>query len=191
MPVEHFPGTLKEAQAAALAANAKNRLPMSQDSKHEAAWRMVVEGWKDKAWWRSRSEIHGLTGASRSTLTRMRGYLQGRGEELADLPYKEVLRKLREEHMEKMDDDEKDKWKEEKARKLADHLLSGPSLMQDPEITAKALQMVSSNLPQLLVDQWPEEARANILMRLQDDAVGKGLALVEAVDDALRAQFEL
>ena len=47
--------------------------------------------------------------------------------------------------------------------------------MQDPEITAKALQMVSSNLPQLLVDQWPEEARANILMRLQDDAVGKGL----------------
>ena len=120
----------------------------------------------------------------------MRGYLKDHGADVVDLTYKETLRKLRDEHMERMDDNAMDQWREEKARKLADHLLNGPSLTQDPDITARALQMVSSNLPQLLVDQWPEEVRENILTRLQDGQPEKGPALMETLDDALKSSFE-
>ena len=48
--VRQYPGTLKEAEAAALKLNVKNKLPMTQNAKSEAAWRMMVASAKDPAW---------------------------------------------------------------------------------------------------------------------------------------------
>src|SRR5262245_9871526 len=47
VPVKHFNGSLKEAEALALRLNVKNKLPMTQDAKSEAAWRMLVAGLND------------------------------------------------------------------------------------------------------------------------------------------------
>ena len=54
VPVKHYNGTLKEAEATALRLNVKNKLPMTRDARSEAAWRMVVAGAKDPAWKRHR-----------------------------------------------------------------------------------------------------------------------------------------
>ena len=69
------------------------------------------------------------------------------------MTWKRVRLKLREQEHEALDDGERNQWKIEKARKLADYLTKGPSLTKDPEITAMALEMVSTLLPGALVSE--------------------------------------
>jgi hypothetical protein len=81
-----------------------------------------------------------------------------------------------------MNDEGREAWKEQKARKLADYLAKGPSLTKDPEITAWALEMVSSLLPGQLTSQWPAEARENLTAHVEEVAPDKAGALVEVLD---------
>ena len=57
VPVSCYSGTLKEAEAAALRLNVKNKLPMTRDGRSEAAWRMMVAGAKDPAWKRTHEQV--------------------------------------------------------------------------------------------------------------------------------------
>jgi hypothetical protein len=167
VPVRHFKGTLKEAEATALSLNVKNKLPMTRDARSEAAWRMIVAGAKDPTWKRTENEIMEVTLAARSTVKRMARALRKLGDDALGMTWAEVRRRNFQEDLDAMDDEGKDTWKKEKARKLADYLVQGPSLSKDPEITAMALKMVSETLPATLVDQWHEEARESILTRLE------------------------
>jgi hypothetical protein len=168
VPVKHFNGSLKEAEALALRLNVKNRLPMTQDAKSEAAWRMLVAGLNDPTWRRTHEEIMRATTASRTNIKRMARALRALGDKAMHMSWADVRKELRSQQQDEMDEASRRDWKEEKARELADYLIKGPTnLIRDPEITARALTMVSSLLPGLLVGEWPEEARESLLVAMR------------------------
>ena len=136
VPVEYFRGTLKDAETTALRLNVKNRLPMTREAKTEAAWRMLVDSRKDPAWHRSWSQIISGTYVSNSSIKRMAKVLKERGDEVVDKTWSDVLREARKQQQDEMDGAARANWKEEKARTLADYLLKGPNLIQDPEVAA-------------------------------------------------------
>jgi ParB/Sulfiredoxin domain len=168
VPVRHFNGTLKEAEAAALRYNFKNKLPMTQNAKSEAAWRMTLAGAKDPAWARTRKEIMRASGVGRSTVKRMAIALRRLGSEALEMTWTDVRKLSFQRELHEMGDKARKDWKEEKAREMADYLIKGPSLIQDPEITARALEMVSRLLPGQLTSEWPAEARENLTAAVQE-----------------------
>jgi hypothetical protein len=179
VPVRHFKGTLKEAEATALRLNVKNKLPMTRNARSEAAWRMIVAGAEDATWKRTQKEIMNTTLASKSTVKRMARALRELGKEALDMTWAEVRRRNFQEDLDAMDDEGMDAWKKEKARKLADYLVKGPSLIKDPVITAMALKMVSEMLPELLADQWREEVLELALDRLDAHAPAEARRAIE------------
>ncbi len=183
VPVKHFKGTLKEAQACAMKVNAKNKVPMTQPEKSEAAWRMLVDGERDPAWSRSRKEIREATTVSLRHLKRMAASLRELGSEAFKMTWAEVCKAKWAKELEAMGEEGLEGWKEEKARKLADHLLKGPNLLKDPEVTARALRMVSIHLPGLLTDQWPQEARETVLVAVREQRPDKAGAVEDALED--------
>ena len=92
-------------------------------------------------------------------------------------------KELRSQQQDEMDEANRRDWKEEKARELADYLIKGPTnLIRDPEITARALTMVSSLLPGLLVGEWPEEAKESLLVAIEECVPDRAEAFREALD---------
>jgi len=183
VPVKHFNGSLKEAEALALRLNVKNKLPMTQDAKSEAAWRMLVAGLNDHTWRRTHEEIMRATTASRTNIKRMARALRALGDRAIHMSWADVRKKLRSQQQDEMDEADRRDWKEEKARELADYLMKGPTnLIRDPEITARALTMVSSLLPSLLVGEWPEEARESLLVAIEECVPNRAEAVREALD---------
>ena len=183
VPVRQFKGTLKEAQAYAMKVNAKNKVPMTRVEKSEAAWRMLVDGERDPAWSRPRKEIREVTTVSLRNLKRMAASLRELGSEAFEMTWVEVCKTKWAKELEAMGQEGLEGWKEEKARKLADHLLKGPNLLKDPEITARALKMVSTHLPGLLTDQWPQEARETVLVAVREQRPDKAGAVEDALED--------
>ena len=181
VPVRHFNGTLKEAEATALSLNVKNKLPMTRDARSEAAWRMMVAGAKDAAWKRTHKEIMKRSLASRSTVKRMAFALRTLGDEALGMSWADVRKRSFQQEMEAMDDHDKKDWKEEKARELADYLVKGQSLTKDPEITARALEMVSGLLPGQLTSEWPAEAREALTAAVQELVPDKADGFTEAL----------
>jgi hypothetical protein len=183
IPVKYFNGPLKKAQAVALKLNAKNKLMMSRDAKSEAAWRMLVDGLKDPEWRRSHREIMEATTVSRTNIKRMTKALRELGEKALTMTWADVRAEARRQHMDQMGEEGLRDWKEKKARELADYLVKGPvKLIQDPEITARALEMVSSLLPELLVCEWPDEARERLLVAIEECVPEKAEGVREAFD---------
>ena len=167
--MKYFNGTLKEAEVWALRLNSKNKLPMSRDAKSEAAWRMLVDGVRDPEWRRSHKEIMRATTASRSTLKRVSKAVRALGDKAMAMSWADVRQEMHSHQQEELGEEGRRDWKEERARELADYLIKAPTnLIRDPEITARALTMVSSLLPGLLVSEWPEEARESLLVAVEE-----------------------
>jgi hypothetical protein len=63
-----------------------------------------------------------------------------------------------------------DEFRDEHARKLADQIMSkvGINLTANPDITAKALAMISEELPRALIEEWQEEAIEVFIQRARD-----------------------
>ena len=185
IPVCYLEAPLKDARLEALKRNIKNQLPMTKASKSEAAWQLLVDGFRNPARKLTWVTIVDFTAADRSTVARMSRLLKKRGKDGAK-PRRAKVRQLdreqtAEEHPEGPDrfwDD----WREKKARKLADHLAKGPSLTQDPEITARALQMVSEALPGVLVSQWADEAIEEVRARADDLLAEDAARVAEALN---------
>ncbi len=147
VPVEIFQGTPKEAELEALKRNIEDKLPMTQQDKLEAAWRLVLAGGFSKA------RINELTTVSNGTIGNMRKALECHGREaLADLSWFEV-KKMSWDQGEEFDYDE---YALKKARKLAEELTKKSSVhfANNPDILALALEIISDRLPRALVEQW-------------------------------------
>jgi hypothetical protein len=163
VPVQYFEGSIEAAQIAALRLNIKNRLPITKASKSEAAWRLMVERHKGrKLTWEG---IADLTTVHRSTVVRMDRMLKKLGDKVAgdkEVTWIEALRIARAVEAGEHPQGEEvywDEWREKKARKLADYLIKGPRLLDgDHGVTARALEMISHDLPRLLIWHWSREA---------------------------------
>jgi ParB-like nuclease domain len=180
VPVEYFEGTIEAAQIEGL--KRKNKLPVTRAAKSEAAWRLMVERYKGrKLSWQG---IADLTTVHRSTVVRMDQMLKAHGDDVANVTWIEALQNARakkaDEHPEGPDA-HWDEWKEKKARKLADYLIKDPSLLDDGHgITARALEMVSNQLPNELVWSWPD-AVLEMLKAMTVDMSEEDAEHVEAI----------
>jgi ParB-like nuclease domain len=186
VPVEYFEGSIEAAQIEGLKRNIKNRLPVTAASKSEAAWRLMVQRYKGrKLTWQG---IADLTTVHRSTVVRMDRILKKIGDEVAGLTWIEALQKARAKEAEEHPESEEaywDDWREKKARKLADYLIRGPSLLDGGHgITARALEMVSSALPRELVTNWPQEAM-DLIREWSEDMRPEDAKRVEAALELL------
>lgn len=152
VPVEIFHGTPQEAELEALKRNIEDKLPMTQQDKLEAAWRLVLAGTFSK------SKINELTTVSNGTIGNMRKALEHHGKEaLADLAWFEVKRMAW-----KQDDDfDYDEYALKRATKLAKEFThkSSVHLADNPDILALALELISDRIPRALVERWPEIAQ--------------------------------
>lgn len=161
IPVEVFTGTLDQARLRAIEGNVKDKLRMTTAQKSEAAWRITKEN------------IGDLTAdqvADRTTIARRTAFsMKKLWKELSDRT------DLSEEQRERLhamtwkqardfrdgisddDDFDQDAWKAQKANALVklirDHNVE-VSLLQDPEVTALAIQMLNGRLPEMLIEQW-------------------------------------
>jgi len=149
VPVEHFEGDLKAAQEEALRRNNKNKLPMTKNDRFEAAWRMMKMG--DRA----HRSIQELTTVSLRTLSTMAAVLRERKEEVAELPWSRAKRKQA-----TQDQPPDYDWVEEKAQKLAAQLQKNTGgIIIAPDVLARALEIISADLPVALIQEWRELVR--------------------------------
>jgi ParB-like chromosome segregation protein Spo0J len=184
VPVEYFEGTLREARAEALERNTKHGLRMTADAKAEAAWELVIEN-KLK-----RSEISKHTTVPIRTVARMRAVLKEHRDQVKEWSWIRARRLTWAKDLEFASgdgkhDDAKESWKEKQARRLASYIAKGPKLLQDPEVTARALAMVSGGLPSALVSEWLEQACDAVLECIREGSP----ADAELVEGAFQRAF--
>jgi ParB-like chromosome segregation protein Spo0J len=152
VPVMVFEGTLEQAQLAAVDANVKNKLPMSDPEKSEAAWKLVT---KFKHLKLSKTEIANRSGRSPSMVAIMRKAERRLIENGSD-PKLLTWTKARAVGLEKAELSAQE-WLEKKAEKIRDALLKANivrELSKFPDATALALWMLNPNLPKALVHAW-------------------------------------
>lgn len=171
VPVKPFTGTLEAAWLNALDANVRDKLPLTREDKHEAAFTLVkhrVHRALDMSW----SDIAERAGVSERVVYKMRRTLidaldKGRTEALG-WSWREALGKVREETVEYKPGT--DDFRNEHARKMADQIMAKVSmnLTANPDITAIALRMISEELPRALIEEWQEETKEVLIGQAQD-----------------------
>lgn len=157
IPAVVFEGTFRAALIRALTENSRNKLALTRAEKSEAAWRLVREFGRTL----DALEIRKASGVSRRTVFTMqakweelRKIFKQRGEALPDdllWTKAQTLLKGREDAF------DSEAWIEAEAQKMVDRLRKanlGPNLTKQPEITARALRLISDNLPRALIEEW-------------------------------------
>jgi hypothetical protein len=182
VPVEYFEGSVHDAKIRALEENKKNKLPLGDEGKREAAWKLLVRGNADKARRYTQARISEITTVPLRTVKRMASVLKKHGKGVSGMTWAKARRKDWDEEF-KADDN----WKEKKARKLAGQFMRGDSLTKDAEITAMALEMVSSHLPKMLVSEWHHAATDDLIERVRE--INPDAA--ERIEQALEDTFSL
>src|SRR5262245_47120804 len=142
VPVEYFEGSLNEARVEAFKRNSKNKLSMTREDKLEGAWRLVKEGEHTQV------QIAAITTVAVRTISTMGSTLRKYGERVAKLPWSRARGF-------KLSDEEEiphEDWMEREAQKLAKQLLRnvGPRFVKSPDITARALEIISPAFPAAL-----------------------------------------
>lgn len=161
IPVEVFAGSLTEARVRALACNVKDKLAMTPQAKSEAAWRIT----KEDLGGLKADEVARLTGVSRRQVFNMKSVWKDliSREDIDDVDRArlpeltwEQARAMRSGITTEGDFDPED-WKQQKAQKVIDlmqrHNVTA-GLLEDPEITALVLEMLSERLPAALIERW-------------------------------------
>ncbi len=150
VPVIYFEGRLRDACVEGLRRNVKDKLPMTLSDKREAAWRLVKMGGY------TQTQIHSMTGHSVRSISTMYGVWKAKRGEVRQLTWKTVLANNYDDG--KMSGGD---WFEEKAQKLAKqiHKNVGPGFVRDTDVTARALEIISANLPEGLIREWLQQAR--------------------------------
>lgn len=161
IPVEVFAGTLDQARLRALEGNIKDKLRMTTAQKGASAWTITKENigsltadqvaehadisrrlaFSMKQVWK---ELNERTDLSEDQREKLHGMTWKQARDFRD--------GIRDD-----DDFDQDEWKAKKAdaivKLIRDHNVE-VSLLQDPEVTALALQMLNGRLPEMLIEQW-------------------------------------
>jgi hypothetical protein len=159
IPVQVYKGSLEAAWRMALARNSRDKLPMTQEDKTAAAWRIV----KNDDARDSISGIMTLTGVSKGTVNNMRTVWRtisdgkhGDLNELLALTWAQGRRRAEG----REDDAELEDWREQEASKLVDALHKAKligRLTKHADILALVLEKLGEGLPAALMAEWTEE----------------------------------
>ncbi len=150
IPVEVFKGSLSDARDEAFARNLKDKLPMSLQAKLQAAWVRFNE--HDLSW----NVLKVRFGVSRGTIANMarrRKALLDVGKDPFEVPWREAQTF----EAESGEDFDYKTHVAQKAREMAEQLKKVSNFTKRPEITARAIAMVSDAMPQELARCWSED----------------------------------
>jgi ParB-like chromosome segregation protein Spo0J len=163
VPVSYFDGNVLEAEQEALRLNCKNKLPMTDADKFEAAWRLV----KDDVTGLTQKAIADATTISLRTISTMAATLKEHGDQARCLNWQQA-KSLQ---WQTADDDfDAQDWKSEKAKKMAGQLLKnlGSDPYKHPDILALAFRYLNEDLAVSLRNALNDE-----LSDLEDDDAGE------------------
>jgi hypothetical protein len=164
VPVRYFVGTVSEAQDEALLLNIKDKLRLSRAEKFDAAFRLLKQGAK------TYEQIKDVTTVSLRTINTMAKVLREHPKVLDETSWRRAWSAYQMQLVPDSDARHED-WQEEKAQKLAKQLIKnvGVGFVRDPDITARALEIIDENLPKALVYEWLEIAEDVLLEVVQED----------------------
>ena len=182
VPVAYFLGDLRAAFLKSLDRNIRDKLPITRKDKLEAAFRLVKHKMKfgDAMTW---DDIKNRAIVSLRLVYKMQSVLKATSDAW-DWSWARTLGNLK-------NTDEKyepgsDEFRDAYARKLAEQIKSkiGMNLIKNPDITAKALAMISEALPRALIEEWSDEAKEALIDEAQE-------ANCEEAERALKDAFAL
>jgi ParB-like chromosome segregation protein Spo0J len=160
LPVEVFSGSLQQAITEATSRNSKDKLNMTHKEKLERAWKLVVMDHPNPPAM-SRAEIAKATNVSERSISNMRAEL---ARVTSSEPEKNPLELTWDEVKQgvKPPLDPEERWLEKQAADYARRLAKtfGVKLAKNPTLSARAIELYSTNLPKRLVECWREEAVA-------------------------------
>lgn len=156
VPVSYFRGDFSEALTRPASMNSKEKLPLTQEERLEAAWKLVVfdEGRGNY----SLREIEEVTGAGKSTAGNMRKVLKNDDNfsfEPRDRSWKEVKRDRRENRQPDPD------WQEKRAKAWAHRIRKqlGDKPNKTPQALFEALEIGYPQVfPQAIPRHWAEDS---------------------------------
>ena len=189
VPVAHFKGNLHEAWLKSLKANVRDKLPIIRDDKYEAAFTLVKHklrrGLDEEM---SCEDIAEHAVVSARLAYKMQAKLRealgaAKDEEEKDEVYKRSWKQLQAKDKDENDFDAEE-FVDTEARKMADAIIAsvGRPLVGNPDITAKALRMISEHLPRVLIEEWFEDVESVLLEQAEEAS--------EEVADAFREAFQ-
>lgn len=156
IPVRYFRGEFSEALTQPASQNSKEKLPLTQEERLEAAWRLVL--FDERRGNYSLRYIERATGAGKSTAGNMRNILRN-DDELSFDPrnrtWKEVKRGMQEER------DTDPEWKENRTKAWAQRIRSqlGDKPNDTPQCIFEALELGYPQLfPQAIPRCWFEDS---------------------------------
>lgn len=158
IPVSISERCVEDARIEALTRNNQDKLPMSLESKLEAAWKLhVPRRTSSGSFLYSKSTIRKLTTVSDGMIGKMRRAIVRDGIEPSENTWRQAKGLKWQDENQEFDADE---WKELKSREIADKLMSSikTNLTGNPDIFARAIEMISPQLPRALIAQWLHEA---------------------------------
>ncbi|MBR1285405.1 ParB N-terminal domain-containing protein [Bradyrhizobium sp. AUGA SZCCT0177] len=153
IPVEVYQGSLRDARDEAFSRNYKDKLPMSLEAKSEAAWRRYLEG--DL----SRRDLVKRFRVAYGTVQNMKlakEALRAKGEDPSEVRWRDA----RKHDWKSYEEFDYKAHASKAATELADQLKNVSNFTKRPEITARAIALVSAAMPQALADQWREDGAA-------------------------------
>jgi hypothetical protein len=181
VPVVYFRGSLEAAFLKSLDVNVRDKLPMTRPDKMEAAFRLVkykMRHGHSMTW----DEIADRAVVSQRLVYKMQAVLREHPK-AQEGSWVEALRQSANPEEEYLPGS--DEFRDEHARKLADQIMSKVhiNLTANPDITARALAMISEALPRALIEYWEEDAMEVFLQEARE-------ADSAEAEDALREAFE-
>jgi hypothetical protein len=181
VPVEYFKGNLRAAFLKSLDINIRDKLPMTRKDKFEAAFRLVKYKMQ-RGDVMTRKDISRRAFVSERLVYKMQSVLLAHSEAF-EWTWAEALGKSKNAEVDYNPGTEE--FRDEYARKLADQIMSkvGMNLIQNPDITAKALAMISDGLPRALIEEWNDEVMAALIDQARE--VGS-----EEAEQALKVAFD-
>ncbi len=152
IPVAVRPISLDEARKVALAMNLKGKLSLTMEDKQENAWRLTKSG-------ETKQRTSDLTLVSTSNIGNMRkllARLKAADHDVDNMTWRQARR------ADKAPDNDfdRDAWVNEEAKSLSEKLLksAGTKLVDNPEVLAEAIRMISPRLVTALISEWIDEA---------------------------------
>jgi hypothetical protein len=180
VPVHYFDGSLEAAYFKSLDLNVRDKLPMVRWDKFEAAFRLVKHKMRyphSLTW----EEISERAVVSERLVYKMQASLR-ENPKAVDWSWAETLGKQRDEEADYRPGT--DDFRDQYARKLADQIMSKVSInpTANLDITARALAMISEELPRALIEEWQEQAMEAFIQQARD-------ANSDEAEQALKAAF--
>jgi ParB-like nuclease domain len=166
VPAQFFNGSLEEAYLKSLDLNITDKLPIVRKDKWEAAFRLVKHRMRHADWltWEG---IAQRAVVSERLVYKMQATLRDNPEAF-DWSWGKTLGQIRDQETEYRPGS--DDFRDEHARKLADQIMSKVriNLTANPDITARALAMISEELPRALIEEWQGQAMEVFVQQARD-----------------------